>query len=460
MSELAYHRKYRPNTLSGYIGNDRLKETALASLRKSKRPQVILLEGNSGCGKTTFARLLAKEYLCENRDLETGACNECMSCQELDDYIQTGDTSVLANVREVDIADQSGKKDIDVVLEEMLIPAFGDQWRVFIFDEVHMATPQAQNRMLKIAEEPPDNVLMIFCTTNPEMLLETLKNRCQLRLRVRKPTVVELGGLLKKVCQAEEVDCDTKGVNFIALRSDLTIRKALTSLEQVVTERGNATYESAIGVFEEVADTLLINFYKKLIGVPEYDSEGKIKRNKVDGTPIMKRDILGYVTLLSQIKSKFEFEVFVNNLIDFTKKGIYIINQVSIDGISDGELVTYRDLFSTFTVEQMAYLIDRLLDLLKGTGDLETKLLWLGYTGIVANKSQNIADNTTTSSLDSGLDIALNEVAMESKRGTEERTLRQEKQEQDGIKRAEELAKPASLDDIRSIFGNVDISLG
>lgn len=447
---LAYHRKYRPTTIKGYIGNERLKQTALSAIN-GKRPQVILLSGDSGCGKTTFARLLAKEYLCEDRDTVNGACGVCASCQELDDYIQTGDTSILANVREVDIADQSGKKDIDTVLEEMLIPAFGDQWRVFIFDEVHMATNQAQNRMLKIAEEPPENVLMIFCTTDPDMLLETLRNRCQLTLRVKKPSVSELGGLLKRVCTAEGVDCDLKGVNFIANRAGLTIRKALTSLEQVVTERGSATYESAISVFEEISDTLIVDFYHKSIGTPEYNGSGKVVKDS-RGNPKMKRDVLGYVTLLHKIKSKTDLKTFVANLVEFTKRGIFVINQIQVDGVADGEIKVYRDLFGNFTVEQMAILIDKLLNLLSSSGDLETKLLSLGYTGLVTRYSSEEPNE-----LDSGLTSALNEVTLESKNSDTERALKAKQAEEQGVLAATDLARPTELSDVQELFGNVEV---
>lgn len=457
MADLAFHRKYRPNTLKGYIGNEKLKTTALSALSKERRPQVVLLEGDSGCGKTTFARLLAKEYLCEDRSVSAGACNACMSCQQLDDYIQTGDTSVLMNVREIDIADQSGKRDIDTVLSEMLIPAYGDEWRVYIFDEVHMATPQAQNRMLKMAEEPPENILMIFCTTNPEMLLETLKNRCQLRLKVRKPTVSELGALLKHVCSVEGVDCDVKGVNFIATRADLTIRKALTSLEQVISEQGNAKYESAVAVFEEIADTLLINFYRKLIGTPVYDTSGKVVRDAF-GSPKMNRDVLGYVKLLHDIRVKTDLKTFVNSLVDFTKKGIYTVNQVVVDGISDGELVTYRELFGDFTVEQMAYLIDKLLNLLNGYGDLETKLLMLGYSGIMNKPVNNSNQAPETQSLDSGLEVILNELTEEKSRGSSEMTAIKKAQEAEGIKLAEDMTRTPSIDEVTQLFGHVEVN--
>jgi len=449
MADLSYARKYRPATMKGYIGNDKVKKTAFASLKRNIRPQVILLEGSSGCGKTTFARLLAKEYLCENRDVETGACGCCPNCVALEEYIHTGVTDMLQSVKEINIADQSGKRDIDTVLDDMLIPTFDGEWKVYIFDECHMATPQAQNRMLKIVEEPPENVLILFCTTNPEAMLDTLINRCQLSLHVRKPSVSELGGLLRGVCSAEEVDCDIKGVNFIANRANLTIRKALSYLERVVTERGSAYYEDAISVFEEISDAQIIQFYKKLIGTPEYDANGNIKRHS-NGTAIYKRDILGYVTLLHQIKTSLELKLFVQSLTDFTIKGLYVINQINLDGVSDGELSIYREIFGSFSIEQIASLLHKLTTL--RNGDIETELLLLGYTGLLPYREE--ANPITTGT---GLDYNPSELNMESKRESKSREEARKENQANGITRIEEMSEQMDFSALQAMFGGATV---
>lgn len=427
--QLAYHRKYRPSKMSGYIGNQKLKETALASLRSSIKPQVILLEGASGCGKTTFARLLVKEYRCENRDDYEGACDECISCNELEDYITTGDASNLVDIREVDIASEGGKKDVDAVLEEAMYPSYGGQWKIFIFDECHMATKQAQNRMLKIAEEPPENVLLIFCTTDPDMMLETLLNRCQLRLHVTKPTVKELGGLLKSVCINEGVDYDIKGVNLIANRSGLTIRRALILLQDIVNQKNSAKYSDVIDVLDEISESTMFDFYRKLLN----------------------KDTMGYVTLLHKIKTQMELRQFVDSILEFTKRGVLIINGVNLDGMTDGELKSYKNLFSKFTVEQIGMLLEKLLSL--RDGDIELKLIMMGYTGLTRHQTEV-----------SGNELDLLEVNKQENElvAEKEEHLRQtqksfEVDEEAQQERVTELEQEMDFDGILDLFGNVEV---
>lgn len=355
---LPFHRKYRPNTLVGYIGNDKLKATAMSALRREgKRPQVILLYGDSGCGKTTFARLLVKEYKCEERDPELGACGKCANCMDIDEYILTSHTDNLINVSEINIGDNNGKRDLDAIVADMETPTFGDEWKIYIFDEVHAASEGLQNRLLKTAEEPPENVLMVLCTTNPERLLPTLRNRCQLQLHVQKPKLNELTGLLKKVCINESVDYDMEGLKFIVNRSEFTIRLALQNLHQVVTEQGGAKYEQATKVFEEVSNRLIAEIFSALF----------------------RHDTLKYINLIYNVKSKMDLGVFLNSMRVFVRNGICIINGVQVEGVSEGEVLVYRDLFGNLGVEQVACMLNKLLTL--NTNNLEMELMMLGYTG-------------------------------------------------------------------------------
>ena len=434
--DLAFHRKYRPSSLSQYIGNAKLVEMALASLATNVKPQVILLEGASGCGKTTFARLLGMEYNCEDRDTEKGACGVCVSCSEFKEYISTGVTDMMQTTQEIDITKHSGRADLDPILEDMTIPAYGDDWKIYILDEVHEASSQAQNRLLKICEEPPENVLIIFCTTNPEKMIKTLVNRCQMSLKVRKPTVLELSKLLENVCVTEQVKFNTKGLNFIASRADLTIRQALHDLETVINQEGNAFYDSVIKVFEEIADTVIIDFYRNLLPT----SSGE-------------RDVLGYVTLLHKIKTTADIPVFVRSLIDFTQRGLYVVNNVAIDGVSDGELKTYREIFTQFTTEQIAQLLTILIDL--SGENAEIKLLQLGMTGL--NTQQPPQTSTSNIPMDTGIHTEENEVIKEQRQANTNRRVVRDENLKKGIEQADKEILPVETSDILGMFGGVEV---
>ena len=307
---------------------------------------------------TTLARLIAKEYSCEHRDNERGACDKCISCQAINDYITTGTTDSVANIREIDITDQSGKRDLDEVLADMELPSYDGEWKVYILDECHEAGSALQNRLLKVAEEPPENVLIILCTTNPERLLPTLRNRCQLQVQITKPKPRELMSLLKRVCQSEGVSFDVKGLEFITQRSELTIRTALHQLWQIVAQEGSATYDHAIRVFDAISNEVIVKIFKALKSHNTFE----------------------YVTLLNDIKSRMELNVFVTELANFVKRGIYTINGITLEGITDAEIGMYRDLFGDLGVAKIGFLLNRILTL--NQSSLEIELLMLGYSGL------------------------------------------------------------------------------
>lgn len=363
MADLSFHRKYRPTSLKGYIGNKKVKESLLKTLSGGNRPQVLMFYGDSGCGKTTLARITAREYLCEDRDDTTGSCGVCANCVAMDEYIRTGSTDNLPNVTEVNVASDSGKRDLDRIVEDMQIPSF--EWKVYILDECHKASEAAQNLLLKIVEEPPENILIIFCTTEPDKMLDTLRNRCQIQYHITKPTVKELADLSKSICKIEDVEYDMKGLEFIANRAECTIRSNLQYLQRVITEQGDATYGSATKVFEEVSNVMIVKFFRAL----------------------KNGDVLGYVTLLNEIKMKMSLDVFLNELRAFVMRGIYTVNGIILDGVSDGDLVTYKELFGDLGIKKVSFLLQKLLSL--STSNLEMELLVLGYSGLEQQEQES-----------------------------------------------------------------------
>lgn len=363
--DISFARKYRPTSLNGYIGNKQVKETVQRYLKKG-RPQSILLTGNSGCGKTTMARLLVKEYMCENRDEETGACGECMTCEAIDEYITTGNTDLLPDLYEIDASDKSGKKDIDSMLSSMEYPPVAGDWKVYIIDEVHLLSEGAMGRLLKSLEEPPEGVLLIFCTTNPEKLLDTIRNRCQLKLKVTKPTTQDIIELLQKVCLMEDKNYDLNGLRIIAARSDNVIRDSLNNIERVLNTRGDATGASVSAEFQEVSDKLIFDFYNAYL----------------------EKNYLEYINILYKIKTEFSFSQFLVTLTNFTTRGIYIVNSVDVEGISEEELMEYLRLFKKFSPKDLSYILSSLRRM--SMGDIEANFMAFIYSDISENDSDKI----------------------------------------------------------------------
>lgn len=363
-----YARRFRPKTLSGYIGNDALVESVMARLQDGKTwPQSYLLTGTTGCGKTTLARLLVKEYMCENRDTESGACGECYACKRVEEYIETGDALDLEDVNEIDITDMSGKADIEAIIEEMSYPSMNGGWKAYLLDEVHLASNAAQNRMLKILEEPPENVLIIFCTTDPQRMLDTLKNRCNVQKTVQKPSLTELSALLATICKTEGFTWDKEGLRLLATRADFVIRNSLNYLEQVVNSQEAATGTAVAKEFSTVSDSILFNFFRAYID----------------------KDPVGMVKVVFQVKTTVGLTNFLDSLVAFTKRGVYLLNDMPVEGMSETEIPLYKELFSEFSLESLGTLLHEISQM-RRSGDIETDLLTISYRQNVQEQEESV----------------------------------------------------------------------
>jgi len=263
MSELSFDRKYRPKNISEYMGTE-IRNIIQTRFRDAKNlPNTILMHGTRGCGKTSLARLLAKEYHCLSR-VDGHACGHCEMCQMLDETLIMSEAGVpVMGVTELDIASDSGKAAIDAALDEALLePMYPLKYKVVIMDEVHMATKQAQNRMLKIFEEPPKHLIFILCTTDPDMLLATLRDRCRLKVHVKKANAEELHERLLYVCKQEGIKTSNEALKILAKSANFNPRDTLIKLEEIFRNFGEVTIETIRKATGAVASEVYMEYYK------------------------------------------------------------------------------------------------------------------------------------------------------------------------------------------------------
>ena len=234
----ALYRKYRPQVFDDIVGQEHIERTIKNAIANGKVSHAYLFCGPRGTGKTTTARLLAKALLCEKGPTENpdGTCREC-------DEIANG---IHPDVYELDAASRTG---VDNVREEIIscvnfAPTRGKQ-KVYIIDEVHMLSTQAFNALLKTLEEPPEHVVFILCTTDPQKVPETIQSRCQ-RFDFHRISTEEIVSRLGTVCVQEGVEFEPDALDLIAHRAEGGMRNALTSLEQLISfGQGAVTVEGA-----------------------------------------------------------------------------------------------------------------------------------------------------------------------------------------------------------------------
>lgn len=244
----ALYRKYRPTTFKDVVGQEHIERTLKNAIEQGKVSHAYLFCGPRGTGKTTMARILAKALLCEQGPTvePDGTCPECEAIAQ----------GTHPDVYELDAASRTG---VDNVREEIIArvnyaPTRG-AWKAYIIDEVHMLTNAAFNALLKTLEEPPEHILFILCTTDPQKVPDTIQSRCQ-RFDFHRISNEAIVSRLGAICVEEGVDFEGEALDLIAYRADGGMRNALTSLEQLIAfGGGHVTLEGAQNLLGSLDET-------------------------------------------------------------------------------------------------------------------------------------------------------------------------------------------------------------
>ncbi len=264
------YRKYRPASFSDVVGQDHVTSVLAEQIRLSKVPHAFLFSGSRGLGKTSIARIFAKELGTSSKD-----------------------------IYEIDAASHNSVEDIRSLTENVHTLPFESKYKVYILDEVHMLSKSAWNAFLKTLEEPPAHTIFIMATTELEKVPETVRSRCQV-FELKRPTRKVLAGHIEAIVKKEKRKMEGGAVELVALLADSSYRDALSILEKVLSLSEDAT------ITREAVENIT--------GAPRYTYIASLVE------ALSKNDTTSALTTIAEIeKQDIDFSLFLTLLLEHVR---------------------------------------------------------------------------------------------------------------------------------------------
>ncbi len=225
-SHQPFHLKYRPSNFDELIGQDVISLTLKQALITNKIAPAYLFCGPRGTGKTSSARIFAKSLNCQKYSKPSQSpCNKCELCKSIN-------IGIALDIIEIDAASNTGVENIREIIERANFAPTQARWKVYVIDECHMLSTAASNALLKTIEEPPEKVVFILATTNPERVLKTIQSRCQ-KFNFKRINSEHIYNHLLEISNKEVINFEDEGLRLIAKRSNGGMRDAQRLLDQL-----------------------------------------------------------------------------------------------------------------------------------------------------------------------------------------------------------------------------------
>jgi DNA polymerase III subunit gamma/tau len=258
------HHKYRPQTFADLVGQEAIATTLTHAIELQRIAPAYLFTGPRGTGKTSSARILAKSLNCIQGNVPTASpCGQCAVCQAI---IQGNALDVI----EIDAASNTGVDNIRELIERAQFAPVQCRYKIYCLDEVHMLSAAAFNALLKTLEEPPDRVVFILATTDPQRVLPTIISRCQ-RFDFRRIPLPSMVAHLKEIAEKETIAIAPDAIQLVAQISQGGLRDAESLLDQLSLLVGEVTVERVWDLVGSVPEQDLLKLLDAIAtGNPEH----------------------------------------------------------------------------------------------------------------------------------------------------------------------------------------------
>src|SRR5271169_1926166 len=228
-------RKYRPQKFADVAGQDHVTRTLMNALSQNRIAHGYIFSGHRGIGKTTIARILAMALNCRNAigsatRPTAEPCEVCESCTE----IRAGNA---VDVIEIDAATNRGIDEIRELRDAARYRPARDKYKIYILDEAHQITDAAFNALLKTLEEPPDHIVFMMATTQPEDIPQTIRSRCQ-NFNFHAVRFDDIVAQLRAIAKQEKIKADDNALAMLAEAGDGSMRDALSIMDQAIASCG------------------------------------------------------------------------------------------------------------------------------------------------------------------------------------------------------------------------------